>query len=160
MLRKGWHELTMGEIAKEAGCGLATIYRRWATKEELVVAAMKARPLPEVVETGDAMIDLRALVLAMASEFAEMGESIVGFLAAAQSDPVVGEAFNVSVIAIARARIGELLKGVLGDSNPHIELLIDSIAGSLLMRAGIFGNLATPAQTADEVMALVEAIDR
>ena len=54
MKSKGWNDLTMGDIAKAAGCGLATIYRRWNTKEDLVAAAMRDRPLPLIDETGDA----------------------------------------------------------------------------------------------------------
>ena len=49
---KGWADLTMGDIAKEAGCGLATIYRRWPTKEELVADSMRNQPLPRIEETG------------------------------------------------------------------------------------------------------------
>src|SRR5215203_1890707 len=63
----GYGALTMDAVASEAGVGKATIYRRWRTKEELVVDtvaelnAVEAEP----VDTGSVEGDLRAVMHAM-----------------------------------------------------------------------------------------------
>lgn len=154
----GWHDLTMNDIAKAAGCGLATIYRRWATKEELVAAAMRARPLPIFEESGDPRVDLRSLLVAAGTEIAQMGESLIGFISATQSDPQLRSAFSESLIANIRPTIGGLLAGIVGADSPHCELLIDAITGSLIMRAGIMATLDSPDSWADEVLALVDEL--
>lgn len=158
MKSKGWNDLTMGDIAKAAGCGLATIYRRWNTKEDLVAAAMRDRPLPLIDETGDARTDLESLIAGLAAEMAQMGPSIIGFIAATQSDQTLHEAFSEGVLTVARPRFGALLTDVLGDDNPHTDLLVDAICGSLIMRAGVLENLVSAESWTAEVMALVDEL--
>lgn len=155
---KGWNDLTMGDIAKAAGCGLATIYRRWDTKEALVAAAMTDRPLPRIDETGDARTDLEALICALATEMAQMGPSIIGFIAATQSDDTLHEAFSEGVLSVARPRFAALLDQILGEQSIHTELVVDAICGSLIMRAGILENLGSPDVWTAEVMALVDRV--
>jgi AcrR family transcriptional regulator len=56
-------EMTMDAVAAEAGVGKPTIYRRWPSKEELVIDALAAHaPHPEVHLSGDLRADLSALV--------------------------------------------------------------------------------------------------
>lgn len=155
---KGWNELTMGDIAKQAGCGLATIYRRWGTKEELVAAAMTDRPLPPIEETGDARTDLRSLLLGLGGEISTMGTSVIGFIAATQSDKVLHQAFSEGVLSVARPRFRSLLAELLTDASPHLDLLVDAICGSLIMRAGILETFDTAESWSVEVMALVDAV--
>lgn len=60
----GYGALTMDAVAAEAGVGKATIYRRWRTKEDLVVdtiAAIHATQL-EVPDTGALESDLRQML--------------------------------------------------------------------------------------------------
>lgn len=155
---KGWNDLTMGDIAKEAGCGLATIYRRWDNKEELVAAAMTDRPLPHIEPSGDARTDFAALLTAMGDEMVQMGPSIIGFIAATQSDPVLHEAFAEGVLSVARPEFHRLLSDILGADSAHVELMIDAVMGSLIMRAGVLETLGEPAAWVDEVMALIDAV--
>nr|BFF24931.1 hypothetical protein GCM10025732_28960 [Glycomyces mayteni] len=48
--------VTFEEVARRAQASKKTLYRRWATKQEMVVAAIKAGPAagskPEAVDTG------------------------------------------------------------------------------------------------------------
>lgn len=41
ILRRGFDSMTVDEVATNAGVGKATVYRRWARKEDLAVAAME-----------------------------------------------------------------------------------------------------------------------
>lgn len=49
----GFSGLTVDAVVARAKVSKATIYRRWATKEELAIAAFDLLPLVEVEETGD-----------------------------------------------------------------------------------------------------------
>jgi AcrR family transcriptional regulator len=62
----GYDDLTTAEVARRAGAGKATIYRRWPSKAELVVAAvgrMGGDPprLEDLPDTGTLRGDLAAL---------------------------------------------------------------------------------------------------
>ena len=156
--RDGWADYKMDSVAKEAGCGLATIYRRWDTKEELAAAAMRHRFLPEVAETGDAATDLRALITALADEVIGMGGHCLGLMAATQSDPELQAAMSDGLMNQARPRFGALLRELLGDDSPHVELITDAIAGSLLVRVALLGDTRTAPEFADEAMELITAL--
>lgn len=57
----GYDRLTMDAVAAAASAGKATLYRRWSSKAELVVAAVQALVLPEtfpVRGTGSLRTDL------------------------------------------------------------------------------------------------------
>lgn len=49
----GFAGLTVDAVVARAKVSKATIYRRWATKEELAIAAFDLLPLVEIPETGD-----------------------------------------------------------------------------------------------------------
>ena len=51
----------MEAIAARAGVGKTTIYRRWPSKEALVLDALnELRPQPKLVDTGDLRADMVA----------------------------------------------------------------------------------------------------
>ncbi len=62
----GVEGLTFEEVARRAKASKQTLYRRWATKQEMVVAAIKAGPAsgnkPEPIDTGSLRTDLLALL--------------------------------------------------------------------------------------------------
>lgn len=60
MLRRGYERTTVDDVAAAAGVGKATVYRRWPTKGDLVVAAMDALYDGEMprVDTGSIVTDL------------------------------------------------------------------------------------------------------
>lgn len=74
----GFAKLTMESVASRAGTGVAVLYRRWANKDELVLAALeryrKQHPVEEP-DTGSLRGDLIAALTAMgeARAFAAMG---------------------------------------------------------------------------------------
>jgi AcrR family transcriptional regulator len=56
-------EVTMDAVAAEAGVGKPTIYRRWPSKEELILEALSVHaPRPDMTLSGDLRADLTALV--------------------------------------------------------------------------------------------------
>ena len=156
--RDGWEAFKMDSVAKQAGCGLATIYRRWDTKEELAAASMRYRFLPIADETGDPEVDLRALIEMLAQEVINMGGHCLGLMAATQSHPEMQAAMSEGMMNQARPTFGGYLRALLGDDSPHVELLTDAIAGSLMVRVALLGDHRTAAEFADEAMALITAL--
>ena len=68
LVEVGFAGLTMESVAARAQTGIAVLYRRWANKDQLVLAAIEhyrhARPV-EVPDTGTLRGDLLALLTAM-----------------------------------------------------------------------------------------------
>lgn len=68
LVEVGFAKLTMESVASRAGTGIAVLYRRWANKDELVVAALAhyrdSHPV-ELPDTGTLRGDLVALLTAM-----------------------------------------------------------------------------------------------
>jgi AcrR family transcriptional regulator len=64
LARVGYAALRVEDVAAHAGVNKTTIYRRWATKAELVSAALQCRALgeEELPDTGSLRADLLALI--------------------------------------------------------------------------------------------------
>jgi AcrR family transcriptional regulator len=99
----GYGALTMDAVASEAGVGKATIYRRWRTKEELVVDtvselnAVEAEP----VDTGSVEGDLRALMHAMVALVnSPAGAATQALLSSMQHQPALAQAFRDGPLAV------------------------------------------------------------
>jgi AcrR family transcriptional regulator len=68
LLDVGYARLTMESVAARAETGVAVLYRRWANKEELTLAALEHRrssTRPEVPDTGNLRGDLLAALTSM-----------------------------------------------------------------------------------------------
>ncbi|MEW2517057.1 TetR/AcrR family transcriptional regulator [Actinacidiphila alni] len=77
LVETGYARLTMGSVAERARTSEAVLYRRWANKDELVLAAFehhrRANPVPDPDTgslRGDLIAHLTALSHAMAGYFA------------------------------------------------------------------------------------------
>ncbi|MGY1623192.1 TetR/AcrR family transcriptional regulator [Geodermatophilus sp. SYSU D00965] len=101
----GYGALTMDAVAAEAGVGKATIYRRWRTKQDLVVDTIS--DLNQFVaappDTGSIEGDLRAMmhVVAEATQ-SPAGAAIRSLLPAMQYQPALVEAFRNGPLAVWR----------------------------------------------------------
>src|SRR3954466_15989543 len=64
---RGYDGLSVESVAARAGVHKTTVYRRWETKDRLIVAALTeaAEQRTEVPDTGDLELDLRALARAV-----------------------------------------------------------------------------------------------
>jgi AcrR family transcriptional regulator len=123
----GYGALTMDAVASEAGVGKATIYRRWRTKQELVVDTVSElnRSWTVDADTGSLEGDLRQLVHRMV----EMMDSPVGMatrslLAAMQHEPALIEAFREGPMAVWRRAYADMwaraqARGEVGPGMPQ-----------------------------------------
>jgi AcrR family transcriptional regulator len=80
----GYARLTMEAVADRAGTSRAVLYRRWRSRPDLVIAAMRRhRPMlsGEIPDTGSLRGDVLALLSRMSSRLAEIGpETVYGLL--------------------------------------------------------------------------------
>ncbi len=92
--------VTFEEVARRAQASKRTLYRRWATKQEMVVAAIKAGPAarnkPEPIDTGSLRGDLLALLARLESTM-DAGEPIsLTIMQAGLRDPELCEFIEAS----------------------------------------------------------------
>ncbi len=153
---RGYDHIRMQDVAERAGVGLATIYRRWPTKQRLVCDALRFHGhdlLPE--RTGDARADLEALFRALAAELSgPTGDFIPGFLAAIRSDPEVAEVFHEVVAAAISHVARDLVADVLGPDEPTLDVRADLGPSLLMFRALFLGVPVDP----DEVGPIVQLV--
>jgi len=93
----GYGALTMDAVAAEAGVGKATIYRRWRTKEDLVVDTVADLNAAELVgiDTGSLEGDLRALLRSLVALVnSPAGAATQALLSSMQHQPALAEAFR------------------------------------------------------------------
>lgn len=148
----GYDALSFEAVARRARASKATLYRRWETKREMVVAAVKAGPSagtsPDPVGTGSLRTDLIALCERLATTMASADASMsLMLLHAGLQDPDLcryieettgptGAKLPASVLAAAIAR-GELPPGAR--PFPYEE-----ITGSVLLLRSLNGLPAGP----------------
>ncbi|MGY1745131.1 TetR/AcrR family transcriptional regulator [Blastococcus sp. SYSU D00695] len=92
----GYGALTMDAVAAEAGVGKATIYRRWRTKQDLVVdtIAVMNQSLAAPVDTGSLEGDVRAIVHRTVDVVnGPVGTAMRSLLPSMQHQPELREAF-------------------------------------------------------------------
>ncbi|RBY86845.1 TetR/AcrR family transcriptional regulator [Blastococcus sp. TF02A-26] len=93
----GYGALTMDAVAAEAGVGKATIYRRWRTKQDLVVDTISVmnQSLATPVDTGSLDGDVRAIVHRLVDVInGPVGTAIRSLLPSMQHQPELTEAFR------------------------------------------------------------------
>ncbi len=142
--------LSMDLVAKRAGVGKATIYRRWESKEELVLDAMSvAPPSVPMPDTGTVRGDLVAWATALARKFgsAPASDILPHLIEAACYD----ERVRTSLHEYARLRQQTLRtilqrgyeRGELTDDDDR-ELIVDLLMGTFHYRRLMSGDPFTP----------------
>jgi AcrR family transcriptional regulator len=107
----GYGALTMDAVAAEAGVGKATIYRRWRTKQELVVDTISELNRAETTlpTTGSLEGDLRLILRSMVSVInGPAGAATLSLLSTVPHHPPLAEAFRTGPLAIWRRAFREI----------------------------------------------------
>ncbi|MDD1062311.1 TetR/AcrR family transcriptional regulator [Streptomyces cocklensis] len=137
-------DLTMEGIAREAGVGKATLYRRWAGKDALLLDAMAAVDSPALpVLPGTSFRD--DLVVAVETirkrGLAKRDSAMLrNMLTQMHNNPELWRRYHGTVIAKRRAALARLLEhGIaIGAVRPELgsdlELLVDFVTGPMLTR--------------------------
>jgi AcrR family transcriptional regulator len=146
LVDEGFDRLSMDAVAARAGVGKATIYRRWPSKEALVIDAVARRALPTVVEPSGPVRDRLVGLLEgmLAGSRTGVGRLLPCMVGASVGNPTLAAHYRDQILAPRRARVGELLRsGVAAGelrADLDVELAIDQVVGPLLYRIAFFGG--------------------
>lgn len=136
----GVAKMSMDELARRADVSKATIYRRWSSKETLVLDALQSAMVPFVdLDTGTLRGDLDQYLEQLVSRFAEssMSDVLPHLIEAGCHDPAIQASLDEWVrlrrqplrgIYERAAARGEI------EADADIEVLIDATIGPFVYR--------------------------
>jgi AcrR family transcriptional regulator len=132
----GYDHLRVQDVADRAHVGLATIYRRWATKQDLVIAAMHSEKTKVVrPETDDPRADLEDFLREMAaSMFGPNSCFVIGFITALRTDPELARVVRESLLSEMREQLRRPIARVVGDDDPDLDMRADLAPAFMIFR--------------------------
>ena len=158
IVESGFANLRLEHVAARAGVGKATIYRRWASKEDLALELLLelAAPHLAVVETGDTREELVAAVRNVVRALTEtpFGPVMRALLSQIAINPALGDPFRATVVQARRDEIaGVIARGVArGDLRPDADAILatELLVGPAYFRLMFGGEIGE--ELADEVV--------
>ncbi|MHB8671104.1 MAG: TetR/AcrR family transcriptional regulator [Acidimicrobiales bacterium] len=152
LAEEGYAGLSVEGVARRAGVGKATIYRRWPSKAELVVAAVStiAAPplrLPDTAPVRDALVAMvRHLINSMNRTPA--GRILPALVAEFPRHPELAQVFRKEFVEKRRAKGAALIERGMasGELRPDvaIDVLLDLIPGVIYFRLLVSGARVGP----------------
>jgi AcrR family transcriptional regulator len=146
LLEEGYEGLTMAGVAHRAGVSTATLYRRYQSKEDLVVGAVASlKDVPDSSETGRLADDIRALATDGCATFEhEGGRLIKSLIGEIQRNPELAAALRQQVLDHRREKARHVIDAAVERGEipppPDAEVALDMIAGPLIFRALVTGE--------------------
>jgi AcrR family transcriptional regulator len=154
----GYGALTMDAVAADAGVGKATIYRRWRTKQDLVVDTISDlnQELATPPDTGSLEGDLRALTEQMRAVITgPTGAATLSLLSTMPHQPALAKAFQDGPLMVWRqvfAQVwdraeqrGEVGPGMAGS-------VLAEATSALMVQRWLLTGLPVDQAFADEVL--------
>jgi AcrR family transcriptional regulator len=157
----GYGALTMDAVASEAGVGKATIYRRWRTKQDLVVDTISALTRAEAapVDTGSLEGDLRAMMRSLVSVITgPAGAATLSLLSTVPHQPALAQAFQDGPLAVWRQSFDEIWARAekRGETRPGVATSVAAeTTGALLVQRWLLTGRPVDDAFADEVLETV-----
>ncbi|UGT41590.1 TetR/AcrR family transcriptional regulator [Nocardia yamanashiensis] len=107
---RGYASLTVDAVALQAGVSKAAIYRRYATKQEMIFSVLlhDLREQPPA-DTGTLRGDLGALTEQIAAQVTASAATLTGLLADIRADPALTARFAGAFLPVERAIIATVL---------------------------------------------------
>jgi AcrR family transcriptional regulator len=167
LVEVGYQGATVVAIARRAGVGAPTIYRRWATKEALVEDAAFGHPQPAPMPspTGDLTADLLAWVSTFLGFLADpaVRAALPGLLTAYHHDEQVYERLVLRSEVDVRQQMAALLAAARPKAphdEAHADTVFDFLVGITVARAmtrGLIDRVAFCERTAVALATLARA---
>jgi AcrR family transcriptional regulator len=169
LVEAGYQGTTVVAIARRAGVGAPTIYRRWPTKESLVEDAAfgHAQPAPVPAPTGELRTDLRAWVTMFLDWLAHpvTRAAMPGLLAAYHRDEELYERLVVRSELDVRTALLEVLEPTLAkipaaQRDTRADMVFDVLVATTTARAmtrGLTDRDAYCDRTAEALLILATA---
>ncbi len=151
---EGYEGLSIEGVAARAGVGKTTVYRRWPSKEPLVVDAIGRCKSPEDPAPPGVDESTRDALVRILSHFtramgpSESGRMIGGLVVEMSRNPELAHAVRTGILEHRRSFVFAILKrGIeLGEIRPDVdmEVLADMLGGPVVMRVLLTGGSITP----------------
>jgi len=146
---RGFTNLRLEHVAARAGVGKSTLYRRWASKEDLAEDLLEKLAGPHIVikETGDTRAELLAAVVQPMRAVTDtpFGPVIRALLSQIAINPKIGDPFRRDVVGGRRTEIAKVVRRAIarGDLRPDAdpEMAIDLLVGPVYFRVMFGGEL-------------------
>ncbi|MFI8453775.1 TetR/AcrR family transcriptional regulator [Kitasatospora sp. NPDC085464] len=157
----GWGGLTMGHVASRAGVAKTTLYRRWPSKNELVVDAV-ATLFDDLVmpDLGSLRADIEAVVAQFADLLArpETQAALLALFAEGIRDRQLHRRIREAIVdpqkrLVRQGRTAAQARGELepdtdaGSACEEVDIIFDTIAGTVEHRVLVSGEPITPEWT-------------
>ncbi|MEY2580259.1 MAG: hypothetical protein QOE09_108 [Ilumatobacteraceae bacterium] len=147
IVEHGFADLRLEHVAARAGVGKSTIYRRWASKEELALELLLALASPHITieDTGNTREELTAAVTNAIGGLTRspFGPVIRALLSHIAVDPALGDPFRATVVQARRAEIAAVIaRGIeRGDirHDVNVNVATELLVGPVYFRL-IFGG--------------------
>ena len=138
-------ELSIERIARTAGVGKATIYRRWRSKLPLVVEAFSLLPSLEEVDSGDLVTDLKQMLRAYLELFnsTPLGTVLPSLAGERRHNPALSKLLDPVLRERRRPLVRALERAVERGELPRdldLELAVDLIVGPIAVRLFFSGG--------------------
>ena len=146
---KGYDQVSIADIIREAGVSRQTLYRRWPGKADLVLEAFyeSAGSVPGIAEHGDARATLEQFLCDIFDHLSRDGDAIRSLIAAAQENPGFGQRFRSQFVEPREAMMTRLLERAreTGElpADADIELLTTVLHGAFWYRLLNMNELTT-----------------
>lgn len=145
LARKGFTGTSMDEIARQAGVGKDTLYRRWKSKEALVqhlltVLSEQNVPVPQLEDPRYALfVFLQDIV--RANLRSDLGQIIAGVVGESARNESLAEGFQ-RFWSERRALAAGLVRRIAPETttDPEVELMLDHILGPIYYRLLLTGD--------------------
>jgi AcrR family transcriptional regulator len=142
---EGYAGVNIDRIAARAGVGKATIYRRYSSKAELVVEAVRCRAYVDdrLPDTGDLRADLTSMMQPLVDRLrGDDAQLLTTFALERLRDPELNEQFNRLVIGKKREHLRHLVRSAIerGDLPADVDVdLIAEAAPALIWHHALYG---------------------
>jgi AcrR family transcriptional regulator len=151
LARDGYGHLTMSGVAAEAGVSTATLYRRWGSKLELVIATFVARAGERTLpDKGSLREDITALLREVVEQLTTTasGRIVRGLIDEIGRNPELADAIRENLIVPRRAALAAMLERATarGELRPGLDhaVVLDLVFGPLYHRLLVTGEPVTP----------------
>ena len=149
LIRDGYTRLRLEHVAAAAGVGKATIYRRWASKEDLAQALLQdlAAPHLSIDDVGDTRAEMLTAVMNPIRAIIEtnFGPVIRALLSQIAGNPKLGDPFRETVVQTRREEVAKMIaRGIgRGDLRPdaNADIATELLVGPVYFRLVFGGEL-------------------
>lgn len=155
LAESGYAALTTAAVARRAGVSTATLYRRWPTKRELVLAATRrmietgvadeaagsGASAAEDFDTGSLQSDLRAFIVHKNRSLSgATGQAVLSLLGELPQDQELRELLLGQLLAATRSHLEQIRDQALARGEGAVDL--DPHAGARLVLGAVLAGIA------------------